>query len=103
MAAGEEAFARSGLQSSSHGRDDFSPQVYIPDDFVEQLEYQVDCLSFPHEPKLPLDLRWPERRLSISVLPNDSPDLQEPLPPPTPSPAPAPTLPFFPLAPNPFL
>lgn len=43
-------------------------QVYLPKDFLEQLEHQFSVLKYPEEIVLPTVFRWPERRLRICLL-----------------------------------
>ncbi len=62
-------------------------QIYLPKDFLEQLERQFSVLQYPEEVVLPLVFRWPERRLRICVLDasngaNNNPHHQQPPAPP---------------------
>uniref|UniRef100_A0A5K3FHF7 SUFU_C domain-containing protein n=1 Tax=Mesocestoides corti TaxID=53468 RepID=A0A5K3FHF7_MESCO len=50
-------------------------QIYLPNDFLEQLERQFSILQYPEEIVLPLVFRWPERRLRICVLDANSAQL----------------------------
>ncbi|CDS41122.1 suppressor of fused [Echinococcus multilocularis] len=43
-------------------------QIYLPKDFLGQLERQFLILQYPDEVVLPLVFRWPERRLRICIL-----------------------------------
>ena len=43
-------------------------QIYLPNDFLEQLERQFSILQCPDNVVLPLVFRWPERRLRICIL-----------------------------------
>lgn len=43
-------------------------QIYLPKDFLGQLERQFSILQYPEEVVLPLVFRWPERRLRICIL-----------------------------------
>lgn len=43
-------------------------QIYLPIEFLEQLERQFSVLQYPEDITLPLVFRWPEYRLRICVL-----------------------------------
>ncbi|KAM7541255.1 hypothetical protein Aperf_G00000036242 [Anoplocephala perfoliata] len=60
-------------------------QIFLPKDFLEQLERQFSILQYPEEVVLPLVFRWPERRFRICIL--DASNAQ-PLPPSLPPPVP---------------
>ncbi|VDK35550.1 unnamed protein product [Taenia asiatica] len=53
-------------------------QIYLPKDFLGQLERQFSILQYPEEVVLPLVFRWPERRLRICIL--DASNAQPPPP-----------------------
>ncbi|KAK3611658.1 hypothetical protein CHS0354_012028 [Potamilus streckersoni] len=46
-------------------------QVLIPNEFIEEMLADLEELSNPDERLLPKTFRWPERRLCITILPDD--------------------------------
>lgn len=53
-------------------------QVFLPTDFLEQLESQFSILQYPEDIVLPLVFRWPERRLRICLLESAPPGVSTP-------------------------
>ncbi|VDN97399.1 unnamed protein product [Rodentolepis nana] len=61
-------------------------QIFLPKDFLEQLERQFSILQYPDEVILPLVFRWPERRFRVCILDasNTQTGRQSSIPPPVP-------------------
>ncbi|VUZ53019.1 unnamed protein product, partial [Hymenolepis diminuta] len=61
-------------------------QIFLPKDFLEQLERQFSILQYPDEVILPLVFRWPERRFRVCILDATNTQLapQPTIPPPVP-------------------
>lgn len=63
-------------------------QIFLPKDFLEQLERQFSILQYPEDVVLPLVFRWPERRFRVCILDASNaqpvPQQQPALPPPVP-------------------